>query len=338
MYQEISEEYKQQFNSLAPHPMQSWEWGEFRKKTGVTVIRRGKFEGKKLVDAFQLTVHPLPKLPFTIGYLPKGKAPTEEMLGELKQIGKKYKCLFIKLEPDVELPSDELDMRNQELWLEKHNTYKSPHPLFTKYTFQIDLTKSEEELLKQMNQKTRYNVRLAQKRGVTIEEDDSENAFNRYLKLTHETTTRQKFYAHNETYHRLMWKNLHASNITHLLTATYQGKIVVTWVVFLFNDILYYPYGASTNEHREVMASNLMMWEAMKWGKKHGAKLFDLWGALGKNPNPKDPWYGFHRFKEGYGARHVELIGSWDVVINPTLYKTYNILNTIRWLILRVKP
>jgi lipid II:glycine glycyltransferase (peptidoglycan interpeptide bridge formation enzyme) len=105
--------------------------------------------------------------------------------------------------------------------------------------------------------------------------------------------------------------------------------------LFVYKDTLYYPYGASSSEHRETMASNLMMWEAIKFGKNLGLKKFDMWGALSPNPDPKDPWYGFHRFKQGYGPELVEFIGSYDLIINPMLYQLYKIADKIRWLILK---
>ena len=85
------------------------------------------------------------------------------------------------------------------------------------------------------------------------------------------------------------------------------------------------------------MASNLMMWEAIKFGKKMGMKKFDMWGALGAEPDSKDPWYGFHRFKQGYGATLTQFIGSYDLVINPTLYQGLQVVDKFRWLYLRLK-
>lgn len=343
MIREVTLEEKKTYNRVVTHPLQAWEWGEFRQKTGVKVVRLGAFDGKKLLAGVQMTIHRIPHTNYTIGYIPKSVEPTAELLSELGVIGKKNKCIFIKIEPNLEVQSSPAQRDKVQSYNSKLKNYQlvsSLHPLFTTYTFQIDLTKSEEELLANMNSKTRYNVRLAQKRGVVVEEDDSPEAFDRYLELTMETTKRQGFYAHNEQYHRNMWKNLGTGSnepIAHLLTAKFDKKILVTWVVFLFNNVLYYPYGASSNEHREVMASNLMMWEAMKWGKSRGATSFDLWGALGPDPDPMDPWYGFHRFKEGYGARHVEFVGSYDLVLNPFLYTVYNHLHRLRWLVLRLK-
>jgi lipid II:glycine glycyltransferase (peptidoglycan interpeptide bridge formation enzyme) len=308
------------------HPLQSLEWGKFREKTGVKVVNENNL---------LLTIHPVPHTKSAIGYLPKGPLPTQKMLDELRQIGKRENCVFIQLEPNVEY-SEKLDSEMKKLGL-----IPAAHPLFTQYTFVLDLTKSEEELLKNMSQKTRYNIRVAERKGVKVSEDNSDKTFEEYLKLTRETTSRQNFYAHSEKYHRLMWETLREKSpdglTAHLFKAAYDNEILVTWILFVMGDTLYYPYGASSNNHREVMASNLMMWEAIKFGKQLGLKKFDMWGALGPNPNPKDPWYGFNRFKEGYGGSLVEFIGSFDFVINQKMYFAYKLLNRVRWTILRLR-
>lgn len=307
------------FNNWHNHPLQSPEWGKFREKTGIKVIRRGDW---------QLTIHKIPHLPFTIGYFPKGPLPNKEIIAELEKIGREEQCIFIQLEPNVEKSDKQQVIREKII--------PAAHPLFTKYTFILDLTKSEEELLKNMHPKTRYNIKVAQKHGVEVVEDNSDKAFEEYLRLTKETTKRQRFYAHTQQYHRLMWDTLQPK-MAHLLLAKYKGATLAAWILFVYKDTLYYPYGASSNEHRETMASNLVIWEAIKFGKKLGLKKFDMWGALGPNPDPKDSWYGFHRFKEGYGPKHVEFIGSFDLVINPILYQVYKLADKLRWLLLRLK-
>ena len=324
---EIGNKYQQEYNQLVKHPLQTWEWGEFRKTTEVKVVRRGIFENENLESGFQLTIHKIPSTHFTIGYLPKGELPTKEVLEELREIGKDNNCLFIKLEPNILAKNVKIDSP----------LTKSPHPLFTKYSFWLDLTRSEEELMLKMKSKTRYNVRLASRKGVTIVEDNSDTAFEEYLKLTMETTKRQHFFAHTKGYHRKMWSALYPIGMAHLLKAVYKEETVVSWVLFLHNDILYYPYGSSASKNKDTMASNLLMWEVIRWGKEHNAKLFDMWGALGLEPDPKDSWYGFHRFKEGYGATHVESIGTYDLVLKPVLYRLYNLIFILRQLYLKLK-
>jgi lipid II:glycine glycyltransferase (peptidoglycan interpeptide bridge formation enzyme) len=323
---------KNKFSFKNNHPLQSEEWANFREKTGIKVIRE---------NGFYITIHPVPHTNYNIGYFPKGPMPTKQMVAELLNVGKRENCIFIQLEPNVERTEDlHIKIRNLDL-------VPSAHPLFTQYTFILDLTKTEEELLKDMNQKTRYNIKVAQKHGVTIEEDNSDKAFEKYLELTWETTRRQGFYAHTKNYHRLMWETLRPKLKTenqtpdglsaHLFTAKYKGKILVTWVVFVYKDVLYYPYGASSSENRETMASNLMMWEVIRYGKKLGLKKFDMWGSMGPEPDTKDPWYGFHRFKQGYGGKLTEFLGSYDLVINKKIYLLYKLANKIRWLLLKVK-
>lgn len=308
------------------HPLQSPLWGKFREQTEVKVIR---------INNLQLTIHSIPHFSFKIGYLPKGPDITQGMLDDLKNVGIKEKCIFIQIEPDVEKGSKVYKFKN---------LYPAAHPLFTKYNFILDLTKSEEDLLKGMSQKTRYNVRLAQRKGVEVIEDNSDNAFNDYFKLINETTKRQKFYAHNQEYHKIMRETFKSNMFNkdsftpHLLLAKLNGKALVAWLLFVFNDTLYYPYGASSSDERDVMASNLIMWETIRFGKKLGLKNFDMWGAANvAEPTPENPYYGFHRFKSGYGPRHVEYVGSYDFVINTWLYLIYKITDKIRWTFLKLK-
>lgn len=312
----------EEWNRQVEHPLQAYEWGAFREKTGVKVVRQG---------GMQVSIHKIPYTPWCIGYAPKIAKVNEEVIEDISRIAKDNKCIFIKIEPKIEAG----DYPNGTEVLKKMGLVTG-RPLFTKYNFVLDVTKGEEELLALMKQKTRYNIRVAQKKGVEVEIDNSEVAFEKYLELTRETSRRQGFYAHTDNYHRKMWETLREANIANLLVARYQGKIITTWIVFKFKDTLYYPYGASTREYREVMANNLVMWEAIRLAKKWGCKSLDMWGALGPNPDPNDSWSGFHNFKLGYSGRHVEYIGTWDYVENKLLYKLYLLIEKLRWKILRL--
>jgi lipid II:glycine glycyltransferase (peptidoglycan interpeptide bridge formation enzyme) len=310
---------------MSTHPMQTKTWATFREATGVKVIHG---------SSFFMTLHPIPKTSYTIGYLPKGAMPNQKLIAELQTIGKREQCVFIQLEPNVKTTPQ---LRADTLAL---GLVPSAHPLFTKYTFILDVTESEEELLKHMHPKTRYNIRVAQKKGVTIKENNSDDAFETFLKRNHETNLRQKFYSHPDSYFRKLRELATQKDRDfsyHLLTAVYERKILTTWILFVCGDTLYYPYGASSSEHREVMANNLIMWEAIRFARHKGLKQFDMWGALGPHPDPQDPWFGFHRFKAGYGAEHVEFVGSFDLVIHPMLYQLFKVADKVRWLYLRLR-
>lgn len=309
------------WNATAVHPMQSWEWGEARKQMRIEVLRIGEYQKNNLKNVFQVTFHKVPFTSFKIGYLPRSVFPTKEVLDFLHDYGKKHNVVYIKLEPN--------EKKNSSFVIPHSSLRKSPAPLFPKWTQIIDLTKSEEELLKNMKPKTRYNVKLAQKKGVAIKEITNEEGFEIFIKLYFETTKRQKYFGHSYEYHRTIFETL-KNKVAHILIAYYQKKPVAAYELFLFHNTLYYPYGGSSEEFREVMGTNLLMWEAMRFGKKHGAKIFDLWGSLPPDYDRDGMWAGFTRFKEGYGSTFQEMIGSFDLVLNSPLYYILTAAQKIR--------
>jgi lipid II:glycine glycyltransferase (peptidoglycan interpeptide bridge formation enzyme) len=197
------------------------------------------------------------------------------MLDVLKSYARKNNLIFIKLEPNYATDNKKQNARSKIINLLKENGCIPGKTLFTPTTFWIDLTPPEEDIFKKFHSKTRYNIRLAQRKGVKVTEDNSDKAFEKYIQLTRETVKRQGFYAHSEKYHRLMWQHLHKNQvaknqkpIAHLLSAIYKKEIVAAWIVFVWKNFLYYPYGASSAKHKNVMANNLTMWEAIRFGKK----------------------------------------------------------------------
>lgn len=323
----IAPSQQKTYNSFVTHVIQSWEWGEFRKSLGLSLLRYGLYQNNQLTKVFQLTLHKIPYTDQYVGYLPKGPEPDKDLADALEQIGKENNCAFIKVEPN-------LDVSRITYHVSREFT-KSPKPLFTKYNFVLDLTKSEEDLLKNLHPKVRYNIKVAQKHGVKIQERTDDEAFKIYLKLYFETTRRQGYHGHNETYHQRVWEILKKAGMARLLIAFYPKPYTLNpipltaWMLLRFKDTLYYPYGGSSDQYKEVMASNLVAWEAIKLGKKLGLKKFDMWGALGPNANPKDPWYGFHRFKQGYGGKLVEYIGTYDLVFDWPIYLVFTFIDKL---------
>ncbi len=329
---------QKQFDAVATHPLQSWAWGEFRLASGVDIDRLGVFdESGKLMEAITATFHKVPLLGGKAGYFPKGTQPTEATLNALKKLGRENNAIFIKLEPNLNFVAGSTEYYKDVIGLIESKGGVLGQALFTPYTYILDLTPSAEDIFNNCKSKTRYNIRLSKKKGVQITEDTSEQGMEDYLKLLSETTERQGFYAHGPEYFRTMWKTIGQSGLLRILKATYEGKVITCWIIFLFNGVGYYPYGASSREHRDVMANNLMMWEALMMAKREGCTSFDMWGALGPDPDPKHKWYGFHRFKEGYGATLMQSIGTYDLVINPPLYQLFRLGNALRWAWLRFR-
>jgi lipid II:glycine glycyltransferase (peptidoglycan interpeptide bridge formation enzyme) len=304
---------------------------------GIEILRLGEFNDIQtghdlsLQNTYQITFHPIPKTNFKIGYLPRSLWPSEEVLHYLKDYGKKHNVIFFKLEPYI--TADKLEIRNSKF---SHNITKSPHPLFPEWTMTLDISKSEEELLANCKQKTRYNIRLAQKKGVVVKEMSTDEGFELFSKLYFETTRRQKYYGHTQSYHKIIWEHLKAG-IAHILIAFYEDTPLAAYELFKFHDTFYYPYGGSSNLHRNLMGANLIMWEAILLGKKLGATKFDMWGSLPPDYNHDDPWAGFTRFKEGYSAEFTHIMPSHDLVVSKTTYSLYNAIYKLRQAYLKLR-
>lgn len=311
----LGDAHKLEYDLMVTHIMQSWNWGEFRKSVGTNIERYGIYKNDKLVKAFQISFHEVPVIKKYVGYLPKGPFPDSDLALALKQIAVERNCIFIKTEPDIQIGNGEK--------IDKHFR-KAIKSLFTKYNFVLDLSPSEEELLKNMHQKTRYNIKVAVKKGVVVTIDDSEKSLRDYLKLYFETTKRQGYFGHNENYHTKVYETFLKTNQVKFAIARYKNTPLTAWMLLIFKDKLYYPYGGSSHLHRDTMSSNLVAWEAIKLGKSLGLRYFDMWGALGPDADPKDSWYGFHKFKMGYGGELQEYIGSFDLVAQAPLYYAFN--------------
>jgi lipid II:glycine glycyltransferase (peptidoglycan interpeptide bridge formation enzyme) len=298
----------------------------------------GFYENGQLINALQLTLHKIPILGKKIAYIPRGFLPDQDQIAGLKNLAKKYNIIFSKIEPNVfkkvNVNDSAFEILEDSI---KESGGKLGKPSFGKYTFYIDLNHSKTDLMAKMSSKTRYNIRLAQKKGVEIVEDSSKDGMETYIKILTETTRRQGFYAHNPNYFRTLWKVMGDSGMVKIFHAIYKNQVLASWIIFHFNDMLYYPYGSSRTIHKKVMASNLMLWQMILYGKSQNCRYFDLWGCLGPNPNPNDPWIGFHRFKKGYGGDIMESLGTYDLVYSPVNYALFNLANNIRWSYLKLK-
>jgi len=327
---------KDQWEEKSNHPLQSWFWGSAREEMGLEILRLIEIKNKKITNVFQLSLHPFPFLKKKIGYLPRSVFPSKEVLDFLYDYGKKNNLIFIKIEPYEEKSKVTLRFGGQKSKVINKKLVISKNPLFPSWTQILDLNKSEDELLKSFHPKTRYNIRLAQKKGVIVKEESDEKGFKIFSNLYFDTCKRQKYFGHNLKYHQIVWKNL-KEKIAHILIAYYQNEPLAAYQIWIYKDIAYYPYGGSSEKYRNLMGTNLLMWEAIRLAKKFKAKKFDMWGSLPPNYNQNHPWAGFTRFKSGYAGQFTEMIEGFDLVINPLFYEIYNLIHSFRRLFLIIK-
>ena len=304
---------------LETHLVQSPEWGEFKSKMGTPGVSVGDI---------QFTKHPLPVLPFYVGYAPRVNFFTQKFSWvELKAIAKQEKCAFIRFDVPNVLKSDAKKASNIILEI-KDKCRKSPRSTFAKWNVVLDLDKPDDELIAAFSSKSRYNSKLAAKKGVIVKVANDEKGLSDFIKLLRETAKRQKFLMHSDDYYVNAYNIFRSLGRANILTAYYKDQPLASWMLFNQGETLYYPYGGSSTENRNLMASNLLAWEAIRLGKRLGCKTFDMWGATN---DKNDPWWGFTNFKLGYGGELIEYMNSYDFVINKPLYFAFNLAYNSFW-------
>lgn len=327
-------------DSLTPHICQSEQWGKFKTLMGTPSIQAG---------GVQYTIHRIPKTPWSIGYAPRVD-PEKMDLRALYLSGQRNNCVYIKIEPNSLVENYRLPAgagrptTNYQL--------VPSRPIFAPQTILLNIDKSEDELLSSMHAKTRYNLNLSQRKGVRVVLGEKESDVEEFIHLQKDTANRQKFFIHPDLYYKTAFRTLHAEGLAYLLLAKISGSgtpeglgslnpsgvsanedtTIAAWMLFRYGETLYYPYGGSNYRYRNLMASSLLMWEAIKLGKKIGCRTFDMWGAC---TDPKDPWYGFTRFKLGFGGEVINFAPTFDLVVNPLLYPLIIKADKLRWFLLR---
>lgn len=310
-------------NHSEAHVLQSSAWGELKSKFGWQVMRVVR-DGVGAQVLFRSLAAGL-----TIAYLPKGPVggSIEELQPELDQACRKRHAVFLKYEPDAWLP-DEKDPGSG--WI------PSP-PIQPRRTVLVSLEGSEEEILARMKQKTRYNIRLAEKKGIIIRPDSDMDRFHEMMKIT---GSRDSFGVHAGEYYRAAYSLFHPAGNCECFTAFFEETPLASLMVFAMGKASWYMYGASTEVERNRMPTYLLQWEAMRWAKSRGCQVYDLWGIPDLEENEledgfsghdsHDGLWGVYRFKRGFGGEIARSVGAWDRVYNPLIYKGYQLALKLR--------
>lgn len=326
-----------------PHILQSWAWGEFKSRHGWRATRLLFDGGAATVAAASVLQRKVPRLPLSILYVPRGPALdwtdtalARRVLEELERLARRRRALLVKIDPDVYYPEHAPEFSPRPACahelvrlLESRGWQLSDEQIQFRNTLLLDLTRSEDELLATMKQKTRYNVRLAGRRGVTIRRivpaDGLEGLpqdLDLFYQLYAQTAQRDGFIIRPSGYYRDAWGIFLQGGKAHLLLAEFEGETVAGLMVFTFGSVAWYMYGASANRHRRHMPSYLLQWEAIRQAKAAGCTLYDLWGAP-DNLDESDPMWGVVRFKLGLGGQLARGVGAWDLAVNRIAYQLY---------------
>lgn len=312
----INKEQLNNFVSEQKHSqfLQSWEWGEFQESAGNKVIRLGIEEKGKIILAVSLIKKALP-LGLNYFYLPRvgignqNKEAVDFLFEEIKKIAPKENVIFLRFEP-----VNEFDVMRYALRAKRVKDIQPSKTLI------VDLTKDQDKLLKEMHAKTRYNIRLAEKKGVRIAGSDIAH-FDIFWKLMSETEDRDQFRLHSQDYYRKM---LTQGGLIKIFMAELNGKPIATGIFAFFGDTVTYVHGASSNQNRNVMAPYLLQWRIIKLAQELGYKSYDFHGI------DEIKWPGVTRFKKGFGGDVVEYPGTYDIAFDKVWYNIYMLTRKIR--------
>jgi len=322
------------------HALQSWTWGQFKSRWGwqpiPLLLTIGESSWEPLAAAMILKRR-VPRLPYSVLYVPRGpaldyndSALRRVVLAELENIARRERAIFIKIDPEVvrswgleEERKSPVGAKFTAELRQRGWRFAADQPQF-RNTVELDLTLSEEALLMGMHQKTRYNIRLAGRKGITIRAGEAGD-FPLMGEMYAETAVRDQFTIRPLPYYYDAWQSMLDAGMGQLLIAEYDGEPVGAVFLVRFGRRAIYMYGASTQKERKRMPNYLLQWEAIRWAKAQGCAVYDFWGAPDQFVEADRMW-GVWRFKKGFNGEVVRHIGAWDYAPRPLLYWFYSVV------------
>ncbi|MFY9463357.1 MAG: peptidoglycan bridge formation glycyltransferase FemA/FemB family protein [Candidatus Sungiibacteriota bacterium] len=297
---------------MPPSFLQSLEWEQFEAALGRTTRRIG---GALIVQREMLSG-------FYYWYCPRPAVLTESFLAEAKKMAKQDRGVFLKIDPAEEMNAVS----------GAGGVFRPACAIQPRQTSILDLAPREDNLLAVMHEKTRYNIRLAERKGVQIKIFQfpiSDFQCDIFWRLLQETAKRDGFQTHQKEYYKKMLEIRSDAFSNELFFAEYQGEVIAAALINFHHPLSgaacsTYLHGASARSHREVMAPHLLQWRVIQEARRRGCEQYDFWGI------DEQRWPGVTRFKRGFGGREIMYPESVDIVYHPIAYAAYKIAKKIK--------
>lgn len=317
---------------VTSHPeanfLQSWDFYEFHKSRGNTVVRRIAMDGKKIIAAYagvveaakrgrHLAIAGGPILDWT------NKTLVKEIFADMKSEGEKNHCVFVRVRPQLER-SEKAFKLFADLGLKKAPTFLS-----VEYAAILDLNKSEEEIIKGMHRRIRYAVNNARNKGFTIEKSQDPKDIHEFYKIELATAKRQEFVAFSEDFLTKQFAAFAKNNEAVLYTAKYEGQILAQNFMIFYGNEASYHYAVSTELGTKMSGSPILHVEAMRDARERGIKRYNLWGIVGEDEK-NHRFYGVSFFKRGFGGDELKYLPAHDLIISPMKYQKTKLIETVR--------
>lgn len=309
--------------------LSSWNWGEFQKLMGNKIWRLGTYDGggddrgSASVNLVNLTsVALVVKIIARRGaflLIQHNLGIPEILLNELKKIAKEENCNFIRVAPLLERNEE-----NNKIFKDIGFREAPMHANAYEATWKLDITSSEEDLLKNMRKTSRYLIRQAEKnQDITIEKSNKINDIKIYQKINREVAQRQNFVPFSSDFIRNEFEVFSKDNQALLIFGKYRGELAAAALIIFWQGIGFYHQAASLSKYAKFSIPYLLLWEAIKEAKKRGYKLYDFWGYVNPETQPKHPWAGPTLFKMGFGGRPYQYVKTQDFPLSKKYWLTY---------------
>jgi lipid II:glycine glycyltransferase (peptidoglycan interpeptide bridge formation enzyme) len=314
------------------HFLQTWEWGQVKKGMGweplpLVLEEDGEIRAALLILKRRL---PLPGIKKCIFYSPRGPVADiedEEICKVLfegaRKVAADHKAIFLKIDPDVENSQDKFKEILAKCRFKENKTGLDFAGVQPRFVFRLDIAPSEDKLLENMHSKTRYNIKLSKKKGVSIREARGREDLKVFYNILEETARRDHFLIRGYEYFEMLWDQMVENGFAQIFIAEYEEKPVSATLALILGEKTWYLYGASSNQYRNVMPNYLIQWEMIQWAKSKGCSLYDFRGVSG-DIDESNPLYGLYRFKKGFNGDFTEFVGEWDRVYSSFFYFIWN--------------
>ncbi len=313
--------------------LQSWEWGEFKKRLGWKVYRITVREASRIIAGAQVLIKSSAAELFSVAYIPRGPIGnwlnehiTPLLLSEVHRIARAHRSIFLKIEP-ADLYHPTIDGK-----LQQYHFVPTSYTNQPRATLILNLLPSLADIWQQLRPTTKQRIRACVNKGVTVRigcNDDLTSFYN----MMRITGKRGNFPSRTRSYYELEWQSLTRSDQRALFMATYQDRLIAAHMIYRFGNHAAFFHSGSLLDRAKLHPNHLLVWEAIKWAKELGCHTYDLWGipdevgqivSEGKAPpvsERTDGLWGVYQFKSGYSKNVVYYMGAYDYIYRPLFYK-----------------
>lgn len=304
---------------------QSYEWGELGPYLAASTLRAGVLDDAgKLCAAMLIIITRAPIIRRPYFYAPRGPIVDDPsspaltiLLDFVRSEARKQGAFMLKIEPGA---NDEDE--NWLMALQRLGFHANPYAVHIRNEWVLNIQPEEKEILSGMKEKWRYNIRLAGRKGVTVRMGEGQADLDKFYKIYETTSERDQFFIHNKAFYEEIMRLYTKDDRFALFLAEYEGQPIASIIVLRYGRWSWYMYGASSNEHRNLMPNHLLQWHGMQWARERGCWYYNFRGIPEILEEGQELW-GVYVFKRGFGGYAIRSLETHDLIYQPLVYNIY---------------